>query len=355
MLEFLMVNRIASRMLVGDACDLIKFATSGAPKAISQRCILPETYATSGQRVAEAAVRLRGVVHYTPVMTCQAIDRLAGCQVFFKCENLQKVGAFKFRGATNAVLTLPANAAAKGVITHSSGNHAQALALAAATQHIPVTIVMPTSAPAVKRAAVVEYGATILDCEPTLAARERTAAEVQERTGATFVHPYDNERVIEGQGTATWELIEEVPDLHAIVIPVGGGGLLAGGCLAAAVKPGLRVFAAEPLGADDAARSFAVGERLPQTQPNTIADGLLTSLGERNWPIIRDHVEAVITVSDEEIVAAMRLLWERAKLVVEPSGAVPLAAVLKQDFPASGQRVGVIVSGGNVDLTNLPW
>ena len=302
-----------------------------------------------------AAERLRGVVHRTPVMTCEAIDRSAGCRVFLKCENFQKVGAFKFRGASHAVGLLPAAAAAQGVITHSSGNHAQALALAAAKRGIAATIVMPTSAPAVKRAAVAEYGATIVDCEPTLAARESTTVEIQQRTGATFIHPYDHEQIIEGQGTATLELLQEVDDLDAVVIPVGGGGLLAGGCLATtAVAPGARVFAAEPAGADDAARSLAAKRLIPQTAPNTIADGLLTSLGERNWPIIRDHVEDVITVSDDEIIAAMRLLWERAKLVVEPSGAVPLAAVL-QNRPRQLGRVGVILSGGNVDLKKLPW
>ena len=213
---------------------------------------------------------------------------------------------------------------------------------------------MPTSAPAVKRAAVRDYGARIVECEPTLAARESTAAAEQAQTGATFVHPYDNERVIEGQGTATLELLHQASGLDSIVIPVGGGGLLAGGCLAAAgCRPAVKVYAAEPQGADDAARSFAAKELIPQTAPQTIADGLLTSLGERNWPIIRDHVHDVITVTDDEIVAAMRLLWERAKLVVEPSGAVPLAAVLTGKV--AGARIGVILSGGNVDLTKLPW
>ncbi|MEM8680017.1 MAG: pyridoxal-phosphate dependent enzyme [Planctomycetota bacterium] len=313
------------------------------------------TYATSYPQVLEAARRLRGVVHRTPVMTCEAIDRRANCRLFFKCENLQKVGAFKYRGASHALLTMEDADADRGVVTHSSGNHAQALALAGVRREIPTTIVMPTTAPAVKRAAVAEYGATIVDCEPTLEARETTAAEIVGRTGATFVHPYDNERVIEGQGTATLELLEEVEDLDTVVIPVGGGGLLAGGCLVChGGERTIRVLAAEPAGADDAARSFQAGERLLQTDPNTIADGLLTSLGERNWPIIRDHVEQVVTVSDDEIVAAMRLLWERAKLVVEPSGAVPLAAVLKGTWPP-GSRVGVILSGGNVDLTQLPW
>jgi len=316
---------------------------------------LSATYATSYAQVLEAARRLQGVVYRTPVITCEAIDRRAECQLYFKCENFQKVGAFKYRGASHALLTMPSADAARGVVTHSSGNHAQALALAGVRRQIPTTIVMPRNAPSVKRAAVAEYGATIVDCEPTLEARETTAAEIVGRTGATFVHPYDNERVIEGQGTATLELLEDIEDLDTMVIPVGGGGLLAGGCLAAhGAGRTIRVFAAEPAGADDAARSFKAGERLLQTNPRTIADGLLTSLGERNWPIIHDHVEEVITVSDDEIVAAMRLLWERAKLVVEPSGAVPLAAVLKGALPKAS-RVGVLLSGGNVDLTRLPW
>lgn len=284
--------------------------------------------------------------------TCATLDRLAGRRLFFKCEHLQKAGAFKFRGACNAVLQLAGHEAARGVLTHSSGNHAQALALAARIRGIPAHIVMPVGVPRVKRDAVAEYGGRIVWCAPTLQAREETAAAVRAETGATFIAPYDDARVIAGQGTAGLELLAQVPDLDAIVAPVGGGGLVSGICVAAATAPRVRILAAEPSGADDAARSKAAGCRIPQTAPHTIADGLLTSLGELTWPIIRDRVEAVITVSDDEIRAALRLCWERAKLLVEPSAAVALAAVLSPAFGAlSGlERVGVVLSGGNVDL-----
>lgn len=310
------------------------------------------------QAVREAAQRLRGIAHRTPVATCATLDRLAGRALFFKCEHLQKVGAFKFRGASNAIHKLPADQAARGVVTHSSGNHAQAVALAARLRGIPAYVVMPRNASPVKRRAVEEYGASVIACEPTLAAREATAAEVVERTGGTLIPPFDHADVIAGQGTAALELLEEVPDLDAIVAPVGGGGLISGTCIAArGIRPGLRVFAAEPAGADDAARSKAAGKFIPQTGPHTIADGLRTSLGQLTWPIVRDHVEAVLTVDEQEIISAMRLAWERAKLLIEPSSAVALAAVLGQRFrsvPGLG-RVGVILSGGNVDLDRLPW
>ncbi|NQV29213.1 MAG: pyridoxal-phosphate dependent enzyme [Rhodopirellula sp.] len=314
------------------------------------------------ERVQRAATAIAGVAHRTPVMTCSAIDELAGRRLFFKCENFQKVGAFKFRGAFNAIAQLSDEAATNGVVTHSSGNHAQALALAAKMRGVPAYIVMPSTAPSVKKAAVEGYGAEVIVCEPTLAARESTADAVQIRTGATFIHPYDNDDVIAGQGTAMLELYEQVAELgellDAVVTPVGGGGLLAGTCIAArGLNSSLRVFAGEPAGADDAARSFEAGRRIPQTAPDTIADGLLTSLGERNWQIIHPIVERILTVSDDEIVAAMRLLWERAKLLVEPSSAVALAAILSRQFePIAGLRsVGVILSGGNVDLERLPW
>lgn len=305
-----------------------------------------------------AAQRLAGRVHRTPVLTCSTLDRIAGRSLFFKCEQFQKAGAFKFRGACNAVMRLSAEAAARGVATHSSGNHAQALALAAKMRGIPAHIVMPRTASPVKRRAVQEYGGRIVECEPTLAARETTAAEVVEQTGATLIPPYNHPDVIAGQGTAALELLEQAPQLDAVVAPVGGGGLLAGVTLAAqAMQPGIRVFAAEPAGADDAARSKAAGELVPQTGPRTIADGLLTSLGELTWPVLRDRVERVITVTEEEILAAMRLAWERSKLLIEPSSAVAVAAVLSEPFRALEglQRVGVILSGGNVNLDDLPW
>ena len=308
--------------------------------------------------VQSARERIDSNVIRTPVMTCTTLDRMAGRRLFFKCENLQKVGAFKFRGACNAVLKLSDEVAASGVLTHSSGNHAQALALAAKMRGIAAHIVMPDNAPAVKQRAVAGYGARIILCELTLPARESTAAAVQAETGGTLIHPYDQPDIIAGQGTVALELMEQVEGLDAIVAPVGGGGLISGTCIAAkAMNPKIRIFAAEPAGADDAARSFAAGERIPQTSPNTIADGLLTSLGELTWPIIREHVEQIITVSDEDIIAAMRLIWERAKTIIEPSAAVGFAAVLSDHFKVLHglQRVAVILTGGNVDLERLPW
>jgi threonine dehydratase/serine racemase len=316
------------------------------------------TYACDLAAVREAAARIKGVVHRTPVMTSDTLDRLAGRRLYFKCENLQKVGAFKYRGATNAVLRLSDAEAAKGVVTHSSGNHAQALALAARVRGVPAYIVMPKTAPAVKKAAVEGYGGQVTLCEPNLADRERTANALVARTGATLIPPFDHPDVIAGQGTAALELLEDVPDLDAIMTPVGGGGLLAGCAIAAqGVKPGIRVFAAEPLGADDAARSKAAGEWRPQTSPNTIADGLLTSTGQLTWPVIRDRVERVFTVTDDEIRAAMRLVWERMKLVVEPSGAVGAAVALSAAFKAlpGANTVGIVFSGGNVSLDKLYW
>jgi threonine dehydratase/serine racemase len=319
---------------------------------------MSNTYACSLAAVRAAAARIAGVVHRTPVMTSETLDKLAGRRIYFKCENLQKIGAFKYRGATNAVRNLSDAEAARGVVTHSSGNHAQALALAARVRGIPAYIVMPKTAPTVKRAAVEGYGGIITLCEPTLAAREEAAAALVAKTGATLIPPFDHVDVIAGQGTAALELLEDVPDLDAIVTPVGGGGLLSGCCVAAqGIRPGIRVFGAEPLGADDAARSKANGEWVPQTAPNTIADGLLTSTGQLTWPIIRDLVERVITATDDQIRAAMRLVWERMKLIVEPSGAVGAAVVLADEFKALAgvKKVGVVFSGGNVSLEKLYW
>jgi len=307
------------------------------------------SHAVNASDILAAAARIAGYVHRTPVLTCSTLDALAGRSLFFKCENLQKVGAFKYRGATNAVRKLSDDEAARGVVTHSSGNHAQALALAARVRGIPAHIVMPRTAPSVKKAAVLGYGGIVTECEPNLAAREAAAADIVARTGGTLIPPFDHPDVIAGQGTAALELLAAVPDLDAIIAPVGGGGLLSGVAIAA---EGRRVFAAEPLGADDAARSKAAGRFIPQTAPNTIADGLLTSLGELTWPIVRDRVERIFTVTDDQIRAAMRLVWERMKLIVEPSGAVGLAAVLSDEFRAvSGvNRVGIVFSGGNVNL-----
>ena len=304
--------------------------------------------------VRQAQARIADHVHRTPVMTCGAIDACAERSIFLKCENLQRVGAFKIRGATNAVLRLDDATAARGVVTHSSGNHAQALALAARTRGIPCHVVMPTNAPAVKRIATEGYGATIHPCEPTLAAREAGARKVMDETGATLIPPFDHADVIAGQGTIALELLEQVPDLDAVVVPVGGGGLMAGVTLALReAAPQVKVFAAEPAGADDAWRSKSSGTWQPMENPDTIADGLRTSLGELTWPVLRDHVDAVLRVSEAEIVGAMRALWERAKIVVEPSGAVSLAGVLGDDFRARAglRRVAVVLSGGNVDLS----
>ncbi len=315
-------------------------------------------YAVDISAVREAAKRIEPYVHHTPVMTSRSLDEQAGRALFFKCENLQKVGAFKMRGAANAVMKLADDVAARGVVTHSSGNFAQALALAAQLRGIAAHIVMPRTAPSVKRAAVEGYGATIYPCEPTLQARETTAAQVIEQTGGTLLHPFNHPDVIAGQGTCGLELLDEVPDLDAIIAPIGGGGLMSGICIAArGLNPTIRLFAAEPAGADDAARSMAAGELIPQTNPNTIADGLLTSLGDLTWPIVRDHVERVVVVDDEAIIAAMRMVWQRMKLIIEPSAATAVAAVLSEEFRSIDglKRVGIVLSGGNVDLDSLPW
>ncbi len=316
------------------------------------------SYACTLADVCDAAGRIRGIVHRTPILTSETLDRLSGKRLFFKCENLQKIGAFKYRGATNAVRKLTEAEAARGVVTHSSGNHAQALALAARVRGIPAYIVMPRTAPAVKKAAVEGYGGVVTLCEPNLAAREEAAATLVAETGATLIPPFDHPDVIAGQGTVALELLEEVPDLDVIITPVGGGGLLSGCAITArAMKPGIRIIGAEPLGADDAARSKAADKWQPQTSPTTIADGLLTSTGELTWPVIRDLVDHIITVTDDEIRTAMRLVWERMKLIVEPSGAVGLAVVLSESFKSfvSEKRVGIVFSGGNVSLDKLFW
>jgi threonine dehydratase len=316
------------------------------------------TYAADISDIRAAAERIAPHVHRTPVMTSQSINAIAGRELLFKCENLQKVGAFKMRGAANAVMKLPDETAARGVVTHSSGNFAQALALAARQRGIPAHIVMPRTATSVKRLAVEGYGARIYPCEPTLQAREARAAEVIAETGGTLLHPYNHSDIIAGQGTCALELLEDIAELDAIIAPIGGGGLMSGICLAArAIAPSVRLFAGEPAGADDAARSLAAGRLIPQTDPNTIADGLLTSLGDLTWPIVRDHVQRIFTVTDDEIITAMRLIWQRMKLVIEPSAAVPLAAVLSSAFREvdDADRVGVVLSGGNVDLDRLPW
>jgi threonine dehydratase len=306
--------------------------------------------------IQQAAGRIKPHAHRTPVLTCSSLNQMAQAQLFFKCENFQKAGAFKFRGACNTILSLSESEAEKGVATHSSGNHAAALALAAQKRGIQAFIVMPSNAPEVKKAAVAGYGGKITFCEPTLAAREFTLAKLIEKTGATFVHPYNDPRVIAGQGTAAIELLEEVPNLDVIIAPIGGGGLLSGAALVASqLSPITRVIGAEPEGADDAYRSLLAGKIIPSVQPRTIADGLLTSLGDLTFAIIQKHINAIVTVSENGIITAMRHIWERMKIIVEPSAAVTFGILLERKIDLSGKRIGLILSGGNVDLGKLPF
>jgi len=291
-------------------------------------------------------------VHRTPVLTSQTFDKMFGGRFFFKCENFQKAGAFKSRGAVNSVFSLSDSDAARGVATHSSGNHAQALARAAGLRGIKSYIVMPENAPKVKVEAVKGYGGEITFCEPTLKAREETLKQVIKETGAVEVHPYDKFEIVAGQATAAKELLEDYPDLDLILAPVGGGGLLAGTALATKYfSKQTKVIACEPAGADDAYRSFKAGYIIPSENPNTIADGLLTSLGVLNFEIIKSEVEAIVTVSDDSIKQAMKLIWERMKIIIEPSSAVPFAAVLEHKMNVKEKKVGIIISGGNVDLS----
>jgi threonine dehydratase len=308
------------------------------------------------EEIHQAAERIRPFAHRTPVFTCKSLNERTQADIYLKAENLQKIGAFKFRGACNAVLSLLPEEAECGVATHSSGNHAQALALAARLRGIPAYIVMPRTAPQVKVAGVAGYGGQITFCEPTLEARETTLEDVVQRTGATIVHPYNDLRVIAGQGTAALELMEQVPDLDVVMTPVGGGGLLSGTAIAvSALSPRTRIIAAEPEGADDAYRSLLAGRILPSVYPQTIADGLLTSLGTLTFPIIQELVEQIVTVSEDAILSAMRFTWERTKLIIEPSAAVPLAVFWEAKVDLIGLRIGVILSGGNVSLDQLPW
>jgi threonine dehydratase len=307
--------------------------------------------------IEQARTRLTGRISLTPVMTSSRLDALVGARLFFKCENFQKGGAFKARGATNAVFALGETQAQRGVATHSSGNHAAALARAAVLRGIPAFVVMPDNTPQAKRAAVALYGAQVSWCAPTLAARERAASEIVAATGATLIHPYNDHAVMAGQGTAAVELLGQVPELDLLLCPVGGGGLLAGSAVAAThLKPGIRVIGVEPAGADDAARSFRAGRLLPpERAPVTIADGLRGALGEKPFAAIRGRVEDIVTVTEESIVRAMRQLWEVLKILIEPSAAVPYAALLTQRDKLRGSHIGVVLSGGNLDLDRLPW
>jgi threonine dehydratase len=306
--------------------------------------------------ICRAHTRISSLVHRTPVLTSSAINRIAGCEIFFKCENFQKAGAFKFRGASNAVLSLGEAEVKSGVATHSSGNHAAALALAARSRGAKAYIVMPENAPAIKKEAVSSYGAEITFCEATLEARESTLNRVVSETGATFIHPYNNFNVICGQATAAKELLEETGSLDLVMVPVGGGGLLSGTALSVkSMYPKTLVIAAEPENADDAFRSFRTGTLQPPLKPNTLADGLLTALGPLTFKIIMDNVDDILLAGEEGIVAAMKLIWERMKIIIEPSSAVPLAAVLENRKLISAKRIGIILTGGNVDLAKLPF
>ncbi|MCB0630912.1 MAG: pyridoxal-phosphate dependent enzyme [Saprospiraceae bacterium] len=296
------------------------------------------------------------LIHRTPVMTCESINKITGSSLYFKCENFQKVGAFKMRGAASAALRLTPKQLEKGIATHSSGNHAQAVARAAQYLGVPAYIVMPENAPAIKRAATEGYGAEVIPCAPTIEARQETLDQVVARTGATFIHPYDDYHVIAGQATAAKELIEDAPALNIIMAPVGGGGLMSGTALSSSYfSPKSRILGAEPREVNDAARSFRSGKIEHNATINTIADGLRTNLSEKTLQIIRENLEAVLTVEEETIIRAMRLLWERMKIVVEPSGAVPFAAVLTYPELFTGLKVGMILTGGNVDLEHLPF
>jgi threonine dehydratase len=308
------------------------------------------------QDIQLAAERIKPYAHRTPVTTNESLDQKVGAQVYLKCENMQKVGAFKFRGSCNAVYSLSDEEAKSGVCTHSSGNHAQALALAAKMRGIPAYIVMPNNAPQVKKDAVAGYGGRITYCEPTLEARESTLERIRLDTGANVVHPYNDKRVIAGQGTAALELLDFLPDLDAVIAPVGGGGLISGISIAAkGLKSNIRVIGAEPEMANDAYRSIKEGKIIPSNNPRTLADGLLTSLGTLTFPIIQQNVEQIVTVSEQGMIESMKFIWERAKIVIEPSAAVAVAVLWEKKIDLSGLRVGVILSGGNVDLNKLPW
>ena len=306
--------------------------------------------------IRSAHDRIRPHIHRTPVLTSARLDAASGASLFFKCENFQKVGAFKARGATNAVFALDEETARRGVATHSSGNHAAALSRAAKLRGIAAHIVMPANSSKVKVRAVEGYGGRIVFCEPNQQAREEACARVIAETGATLIHPFENEHVMAGQGTVAVELLEDVPDLDIVVCPVGGGGVLSGTAVAAkSLRPAIKVIAAEPAGADDAAQSFREHRLVTQQQKNTIADGLRTDLGAPNFAIIQRYVDDVVTVTDESIIAAMRAIWETMKVIVESSGAVPYAAILEAKVDCRSKRVGIILTGGNVDLDALPW
>ena len=313
-------------------------------------------YIPNFEDVKTAHERIKPHIHKTPVLTSSYLNQLSGCELFFKCENFQKAGAFKVRGASNAVFGLDDKIAERGVTTHSSGNHALSLSYAAGRRGIPVTVVMPRTAPQAKKDAVKSYGGKIVECEPSTSSRESAFAKVVAETGAEFVHPYNDPRVIAGQATCSRELIEQVQNLDAVVAPIGGGGMISGTCLTLTnVAKSVKVYAAEPVNADDAARSFKAGYIIADDAPQTVADGLKVPLKELTWHFVSNHVTDILTATEEEIIAAMKLTWQRMKIVIEPSCAVPLAVILKNKALFKGQRIGVIITGGNVDMDTLPW
>ncbi|MCL4676085.1 MAG: pyridoxal-phosphate dependent enzyme [Pararhodobacter sp.] len=306
--------------------------------------------------VLAAHQRVAPHVHRTPVLTSRFLDELTGATLFFKCENFQRAGAFKARGASNAVFGLSDAQAARGVATHSSGNHGTCLSYAAGRRGIPCTVVMPHTAPQAKKDAVRGYGGRVVECEPSTSSREAVFAEVVAETGAEFVHPYNDPRVIAGQATCSRELYEQVEGLDAVIAPIGGGGMVSGTCLTLSnIAPGVKIYAAEPEQADDAARSFRAGHIIADDAPVTVADGLKVPLKDLTWHFVQNHVTDILTASEQEIIDAMKLIWKRMKIVMEPSSAVPLATILKNPTVFAGQRVGVIITGGNVDLDHLPW
>src|SRR5256886_2654594 len=330
--------------------------TSNAQGSMQERKKDGEAVRLDLDAIRAAHERIRQHIHRTPVLTSSRLNEASGGSLFFKCENFQKVGAFKARGATNAVFALDEATARRGVATHSSGNHGAAVARAARLRGVPAHIVMPSNSAKVKIRAIEGYGAQLVFCEPTENAREVACAEVIKKTGATLIHSFENEQVIAGQGTAAVELLEDVPELDVIICPVGGGGLLSGTAIAAkSMRPQIKVIAVEPANADDAAQSFRAGRRLVTEKKFTIADGLRTNVGERTFPIIRRYVDDIVTVSEQAIVSAMRTIWETMKTIIEPSAAVPYAAILENKIDVNGKRVGMILTGGNVDLDALPW
>jgi threonine dehydratase len=315
-----------------------------------------EMYIPTYDDVVAAHDRIRPYIHRTPVLTSSYFNSLTGADLFFKCENFQKAGAFKVRGATNAVFGLSDDMLEKGVATHSSGNHALSLSYAAGRRGIPCHVVMPRTAPEAKKAAVRGYGGIITECEPSTSSREEVFARVQAETGAEFVHPYNDPRVIAGQGTCSRELMEQVPGLEQVIAPIGGGGMISGTCLTLSnTAPEVEIYAAEPEQADDAYRSFKAGHIIADDAPVTVADGLKVPLKDLTWHFVKAHVTDILTASEQEIIDAMKITWERMKIVMEPSCAVPLATILKNPETFRGKRVGVIITGGNVDLDKLPW